>query len=403
MLSLVAECVFWSCILFTLHTYVIFPFLMRRMVVRANARRLRGVNTISEDNKQSFPDLPAISILIAAYNEERNIEARVRDIAAQSYPKQKLTVLIGSDGSTDETNEILQHLQSEFPWLRTVFYKSNRGKSSVLDDLFQYVDTEIIVFTDADVRFEAEALTHIVRPFQDPDVGAVAGTRQSEDVQAESQIHQQETAYLSFDNVIRTAEGIHGCLIGAHGCFFAMRRSCYRVMPTGMAFTDDFYYSMLPLEQGLRVTSLPEAIVWSTPTKNSTEDFWRKVRYSTSGFATLMRFKSLLFDQRVFMSYCFWSHRVSKWLVAPILLVLFVANLALVCNHLFFAVFFALQVSFLTVSAMGYVFRRPSFGGRVPRALTFSYYFVNANAALLLGLIRYMSGYRSQRWDTDRG
>ncbi len=398
MLIGIALVVFWFSLALVLHTYVLFPAIIQQIAKHRKKTHLRAY----DDNTTGF-EVPPLTILIAAYNEEKFLAKRLDNIIQQSYPAEKLRVLVGSDGSTDATNTILQQYMAGHPFIEAVLFSSNRGKAPVLNDLVARAETEILVFTDADVIFESNALVSIVRDFLFADVGAVAGTRINASLGGDpSSIHAEEHAYLSYDNRIRWAEGLCGTLIGAHGCFFAIRKQLFKPLNVDTGYTDDFYYSMLPFESGYRVTNPKDAIVYSEAASSSEEDFQRKVRYSSTAFATLSRFRSLLFDRRLVLSYCFWSHRVSKWFLPVFFILEIGANSVLICEHPVYFGFFILQLLFLGLCIVVWLVKRRFPTIHMPRLLNFSYYFVSSNIALLFGLFRFIRGGNSTRWTPQR-
>ncbi len=392
---------FWVCIALVLHTYIAFPLIIQRIAAYKRQRDTQ-TNVPNASSLSVRSEYPPISIIIAAYNEQTHIEQRVRNIAEQNYPPELLHVFIGSDGSQDSTPALLSSLSKQFSWLHVHIFEVNRGKSAVVNDLALLATTEILIFSDADVLFDQGALAEIVKPFRDERVGAVGGTRITLEKDELSRIHAEESAYLNFDNRIRIAEGACGCLIGAHGCFFALRRSCFRALPLEKAYTDDFFYSMIPLELGFEVRAAERAIVRSSSSLSVRDDFQRKVRYSSTAFASLVRFRALLFDRRVLMSYCFWSHRVIKWFLPLILLLLIFCTAMLQGQSTFYLVFYILELSFATLTLLVHFMMMLRPDRILARSLTFSYYFVSSNVALLLGLVRYVSGKNSTQWKPQR-
>ncbi len=378
-----------------LHTLLLFPVIIKVLawIKTSLARTPVRRNSIHDD------DLPSISILIAAYNEEKNIRNRVLDIEKQDYPKSKLRVFIGSDGSTDSTLSLLNDLCKERDWLEAVEFKENMGKSFTINSLVELAETELLVFSDADVEFGNGALREIVAPFIDSEVGAVAGRRMVASNTDSSANSQEESSYLSFDNQIRKAEGAFGCVIGAHGCFFAMRKSLFQALDPEKGYTDDFYYSMLPLEAGFKVVHADNAKVFVPASKSYQEDFQRKVRYSATAFATLGRFWMLLFFKKPILSYCLWSHRVFKWFLPLELSMLFISNAFLVHQSPIFLLTFSFMLLMLLWAALGaIVVRQRKYGG----IISFSYYFVVSNVALFWGFIRFLAGKNSTQWKPIR-
>lgn len=389
-----ASIVFWLSFVGILHTYVIFPLVISLWA------KIRGSHAgLMETMEMDPSSLPSITVLIAAFNEERTIRERVKNLADCSYPKDKMTVMIGSDGSTDATNALLEELSTKYPWLHVVFFTENRGKAEVLNALFPSVSTPISVFTDADTVFSLNALEELVEPFREANVGCVAGLRLVRNSALETVTEQQEKSYLNLDNKIRRAEGALGCVIGAHGSLFALRTELIRPLPSGKAYTDDFYWSMIPLELGFNVVQSMEALSYAESAPSVLADFRRKVRYASTAFATGFRFIRLLWTAPAPVRYAFFSHRISRWFLPFFLLAALVTNVVLMGDGLIYILLGCMQALLYGVALVGIVF--PS-AGRVSGLFSLSAYFVYSNAALFLGFFRWMSGRASHRWTPAR-
>lgn len=384
------EIIFWLCLAIALHTYILFPVIIRFFArVAGKPRRV----------ELSEVDYPRLSVVISALNEESVIQERLDNLAAQHYPKDKFEVLIGSDGSTDATNDILNHYAQRYTWLRVFCYGERRGKASVLNDLVRETTADILVFGDADHFYEPDALQQIIPYFGDEHVGGVAGTIDMRNAPGKESAGLEEQSYYSYDNPIKIAEGDCGCMIGAHGGFFAIRRELYADIPVSKGVTDDFYVSILPLEKGYKVVAAREAISHTYSAPSTAAEFRRKVRFSATSFATLFRFRKLLFDRRLILSYAFWSHRVSKWLFPLVMIVIFFLNLLLMNWHPVYRLLMYGQYLLYISACIGYVLSK--YGVSI-RLFSFPYYFVVSNAALFFGLIRFLRGKNVTHWQPAR-
>ena len=382
---------FWFSLMAIVHTYALFPLLI---AIWAGIR-----NSTSNEPKDINHFLPSVTVLFAAYNEERSIRERIENLALCTYPKEKMTVLVGSDGCSDATDRILRELSARYSWLHVVYFAENRGKAEVLNTLFPLIASPYTVFTDADTVFSLDSVEKILLPFQDPSVGCVAGLRLVRSQAAATVTEQQESSYLDLDNRIRQAEGKLGCVIGAHGSLFAVRTDLIRPLPTGKAFTDDFYWSVIPLELGYTVVQSMHALSYAESAPSTSADFRRKIRYASTAFATCFRFMHLLWSGPAAARYAFFSHRVSRWFLPFFLLAAFFGNVALANEGMLYALLLGAQFLMYAAAMIGIIF--PG-AGRVSGVFSLSAYFVYSNAALLLGFFRWISGRASQRWTPVR-
>ncbi|MFM8569493.1 MAG: glycosyltransferase [Candidatus Kapaibacterium sp.] len=380
---------FWLSVIGIVHTYLVFPLLIR--LIAASGRSVVPAVGMNEEEYA-----PAITVVISAYNEEKNIRERIEDLARCEYPAGKMSVVVGSDGSTDATNTILEELSLRYDWLTVIPFATNRGKTPVLNRLFASITTPLTVLTDADTVFSPNALSSIVRPFRDETVGCVAGVRRVRDMAVTTVTSLQESSYLDLDNGIRVAEGRLGCVIGAHGSLYALRTELVGTIPEDKPFTDDFYLSMIPLERGFRVVQADTAISYAETAASTLSDFRRKVRYSSTAFATCFRFLPLLWGPRPIVAYCFFSHRVSRWFLPVFLVIALVSNMVLRDHAPVYAIALIVQSLFYLTALVGILV--PSTVS-ISRLFSLSAYFVYSNAALLVGLVRWAAGGASHRWE----
>jgi len=367
-----------------LHTYFLFPQIIKVIA-----------SIIGRPNPKHSTNYPIVTIIISAFNEDKVINERIENLAALDYNKELLQVLIGSDGSTDGTNEILRSYSERYSWLEPVIFTENRGKAEVCNVLVTQSKGSILVFGDADHFYEPDAVKNIVQYFSDIKVGGVGGIINMRNAVSKTAIGVEEQSYYAYDTPIKIAEGDCGCMIGAHGGFFAVRKSLYEPIPVHLGVTDDFFISILPLWRGYKVVAARDAISLTFSAPSIKDEFRRKVRFSATSYATLRYFWKLLFDKRIILSYCFWSHRVSKWFFPFIMILSFVTNLILITNNVIYQIGFYLQCSIYILALIGYILS--NFGVKF-RVFSFPFYFVVSNAALFIGFIRFLRKSNVTRW-----
>lgn len=345
-------------------------------------------------NKSNFP---SVSILISAYNEEKVIEKRVMNLVNQDYDQNKIEILIGSDCSSDKTNEILTDLSNRFSNIRVIIFNERRGKGAVLNDLVTLAKNEILIFSDANTEFDVDAIKKLVLHFNNSNIGGVSGKLILIDSKSNFHSGVEEKNYWNYENFIKESEGKLGILIGANGGIFAIRKSLYTTIPVDKPVTDDFFISLSVLQKGYQFVYEPNAKATEYVAKDLESEFKRKVRFASTNFQTISFFKSLLFNRNFLLSYAFWSHKIIRWFVPILLLLLFVLNLLLINHSEIFFYLFGSQIVFYGLSILGYLLLKLRI--RIT-PLTLSYYFLMTNFALFLGLIRFIRKKHSLIWQS---
>ena len=372
------------------HSYVGFPWLLAR---QARGRTLPGP-TYAPD----APDLPAVDVLLAVHNEQAVLVEKVRRTFATTYPAGKVRLLVGSDNSTDGTNELLAQLAQEFPGRDYQVFTERQGKPGVMQHLSARATAPVLVLTDANVFFEPDTLLELVRHFRRPAVGLVAANVAAPPPtpgEPTSGVLAQERAYLARENLLKYREGVlWGATIGAHGGAFAVRRTAYVPAPAGFV-VDDFFISQSVLRAGFQTVLNPAAHATEDVGDLLPEEFRRKARIAVGNFQNLREFRGLLWPPWRGAAYAYWSHKVLRWLTPQLLLLALAANVALLAlgggNGLWWLTL--LPQLLLPALALLDWLGAPRWPG-----LRYARHFYAMNAALLLGWWRYLRGQRSAVW-----
>ncbi len=381
--------VFYISVIFILHTYLFYPLLVRLL-----ARFKKPVYVPEE--KSLFP---GISIVIAAYNEEKVIEKKLLSIVDTTYPLDKLEVWVGSDCSTDKTDEIVLKLAQRYSMIKLVRFDKRTGKSGILNQLVPGVNYEIVVLTDANVIFQPDTLEKLCRHFNNPSI-VLAGANIINSRFKKEGISIQEETYISWENRTKYYEGIlWGSMIGAFGGCYAIRKSWFQPVPDKF-FMDDFFITMSVIERGGKCINDLEAVCFEDVSNKISEEFRRKIRISIGNFQNLNRFKKLLLKPWKGYSFAFWSHKVIRWFVPFLLILALVSNLFLINRHDFYRMTFIMQVFFLSLPFIDNILRSIKVHLSLLRYFTHFYYM---NAALMVGFFKYLKGINSNIWQpTER-
>ena len=314
------ELVFILSIFCILQSYLFYPWIISLM--SRNKKQNKFTYTRNE------LELPAISILLAAYNEELVIEEKIRKTFECNYPLDKIEFLIGSDASTDRTNEIIKGLASNYSNLKLFEFPARSGKSFIINELVKSTSNEIYILTDANVIFEKDTIYQLVKHYKNPDIALVGGNIINSRFRKDG-ISIQEEKYISRENLIKYQEGIlWGSMVGAFGGCYSLRSHYYAPVPPRF-FMDDFYITMNVIENKGKCINELKAICYEDISNKITEEFRRKVRISIGNFQNLFRYWKLLFPIFSGVSFSFFSHKILRWLGPFLLLLIFISNVFL--------------------------------------------------------------------------
>ncbi|QXV64688.1 glycosyltransferase family 2 protein [Mucilaginibacter sp. 21P] len=382
--------VLWISLFIVAYTFVGYGFLLYFIIKAKRAAKGKPILPVVADD-----ELPTCTLVVAAYNESHFIAEKIRNSLELQYPTGKLKYVFVTDGSSDNTPEII----AQFPEITLLHRPERAGKIAAVHRAMEYVDTETVVFTDANTFLNPEAIVRICRHYSDRSVGAVAGEKRVHvDTNADASAA-GEGFYWKYESTLKKWDSELYSVVGAAGELFSVRRDLYQDVPADTVL-DDFMISMLIAEQGYRIIYEPDAYAVETASENVAEELKRKIRIAAGGIQSILRLKSLLFSFKYpILSFQYVSHRVLRWTVTPIFLILaFVINMALVINGTtwFYTALFAAQVLFYCLAFLGFVMEKRQI--RI-KALFIPYYFCVMNYAVLAGIIRYFTKKQSSVWE----
>lgn len=319
--------VFWTAIIIVVYTYIGYGLLLYILLC---FKRLFVKNEPGVELPERLSDYPDVTLMICAYNEESVVREKMANTLALKYPKAKLCVMWVTDGSTDGTNDLLK----QYPEVNLVFSPERRGKAMAMQHGLQENRAPFVVFTDANTMLNADAITEVVRLFMDPRVGCVSGEKRvaaRHDGQAAAQ---GEGLYWKYESLLKQWDSDLYSAMGAAGELFAVRMSVYRPAPAN-ALLDDLMISMNILSDGHRIAYTSKAYAMEYGSANLTEESKRKRRIAAGGLQSSWWLRRLMNPVRhPVVAFQFVSHRVLRWTLAPLSLVLLLpVNAALVWLH----------------------------------------------------------------------
>lgn len=374
--------IFCVSVLLIMHTYVFYPL---GMIVLFKKPKTNIVEFIVTD------DLPNVAILVAAYNEEKVIGEKIISVFDSTYPAAKIKVYIGSDASTDNTDQIVENLKLRYPNLELVKFGGRVGKISIVNHLQSLGDESILIMTDANVIFKPTTIFELVKPFKDERIGMVAGNIIKESLTNDG-ISYQEKKYLSLENKIKAAESnAFNLVMGAEGGCYAIRNSQFSKVPSYF-IVDDFFITLQVLKRKKFVLFNPQAVCIEDVPSDIAGEYKRKVRISSGNFQNLFFFKHNLVLFWNPICFTFWSHKVLRWLTPFFLAISLLSSLLLIPYNILFLYISLVQVAGLLIPLLNYMFK---FNNTL---LKFISHFYLMNFALFEGFIKFTKGIKTSVW-----
>jgi len=309
----------------------------------------------------------------------------------------KIEIIIGSDKSEDQTNEIINKLSSEFPNIKFFPFLIRRGKSAVLNDLVENANNEILIFMDANSYIHTDAIGYLVRHYVSDKIGGVCGRLILVDDQSKRGAGYEEENYWKIESGLKKFEGDLGIVIGANGGIYSIRKKLFQKIPTDYPVMDDFYISMKILEQGKKMIYEKKAVAEENITASIGIEFKRKIRNNAIMMSTLRVLKNLLNPSYGIIAFAFWSHKVIRWFSPVILLLIFIINLLLFNVSILFKIIFFLQIIHLLLSVIGFFMRTKFY---YPKILAMPFYFTLTNFALMIGLFKFIRKTQTSFWQS---
>ena len=380
--------VFWIALFIVFYTYIGYGILLY-IIIRLK-RLFRG-----KPQKAVLPadeNLPTMTLMICAYNEEDVVAEKMENTLALDYPKDKLRIMWVTDGSNDHTNELLK----AYPEVDIVFSPERRGKTSALKHGLRELKTRYVAFTDANTMINGGALREIARLFADPTVGCVSGEKRVAARKAGEMAAEGEGLYWKYESTLKRWDSELYSAMGAAGELYAIDPTLCREVPDE-ALLDDFMLSMYVV-QGIAYT--PDAYAQEYGSANIHEESKRKRRIAAGGLQSIWWLRTMLNPLRQpLVTFQFVSHRVLRWSITPIAMVLLLlVNIALVVKGagIFYTVMLILQTLFYLMALAGWLQNRFGYKNKL---LYTAYYFVFMNFNVFRGMAYLKSHGKSGAWE----
>ena len=381
--------IFWTSIFLLLYSYILYPTLLRILAHRKQSNRI----VYSEND-----DMPDISVIMSVYNEEKVLENKINSIFNTSFPKEKMEVLIGSDGSNDRTEEILGKMNKKLT--NFFFYHSNirRGKPNVLNDLVLKAKGDILIFTDANVLLNESTITGLVRHFKNPEIGLVDSRMINEGIKKKG-ISRQESAYISMEVNLKHHEGlVWGTMMGPFGGCYAMRKNLFIPVPENF-LVDDFFLNLNVLRNCKKSINDMKVTVSEDVSDILIEEFRRKKRIAAGSFQNLLHYAGLLWPPYTSLSFSFISHKILRWFGPLFLILIFISNAFIfMINEIY-------RYSIYLIGTLIIIIIVDLIVSKFNKHIAFFRYvthFFSMNLALSLGFINFLKGIKTNVWEPTK-
>ncbi|MFZ0389930.1 MAG: glycosyltransferase family 2 protein [Calditrichia bacterium] len=342
----------------------------------------------SREIKPDGSYLPSISLIIAAYNEENVIEEKIRNSLNLNYPKEKLEIIIVSDGSEDATNHLVKKYRDKGVIL---FEKSPRGgKTRALIYSIPKSRNNIVILSDANTMYHPNSIRELVRYMKDKRVGAVTGDVKI--INESNEFGRQENLYYLYERFIQLCESKIGSIIGVDGAMYALRKEAY-LEPSPDIVLDDFVISMNAIRKGYRVIYNPRALAWENATPSVKQEIRRRKRITAGAIQGIIQNEGIPGSTQIVEWLMYISHKLLRWFTSFFMLVILLSNFLLLGSPLW-NLFFLLQIAFYLLVMLGWILAQRA----LPAFLKIPFYFFMVNYAALIGIFKGLFGMQKVTW-----
>lgn len=383
--------IFWICLAVVFYTYIGYGILLYALLFIKRLFCKRAITpTLPSDQ-----ELPGVTLMICAYNEEDIIDEKMANIRQINYPKDKFCVMWVTDGSSDHSNELL----SKYEEVTLIYSPERRGKAAAMQHGLKENKNEFVVFTDANTMLNSNSIREIIRQFMKENVSCVSGEKRVA-ARIDGQVAAEgEGLYWKYESTLKRWDSELYSAMGAAGELFAVRMSHYREAPSN-ALLDDFMMSMLIVRDGHRIAYTSDAYAMEYGSADMHEESKRKRRIAAGGLQSIWWLRSLMNPLKYpLVSFLFVSHRVLRWSVTPLaLMALIPLNVALVVMGAgtLYTVIAILQVLFYAATLTGWLQAKI---GRKSKLFYIPYYFMFMNINVFRGINYLCTHHTSGTWE----
>ncbi len=374
------ELSFWIVAFGVSYSYFLYPIVLKLLPKR------RQIGIV--EAQQNKAELPTMSFIITAFNEQAGIAEKLDNTLLAEYAPEKLEIIVASDGSTDDTNLIVERYSDK--GVKLVQVVEQKGKENAQRAAIEKAQGNILVFSDVSTRIESHSLLIIAKAFQDPSVGALS----SEDrfITKNGEVA-GEGAYVKYEMWLRKQESEVKSLVGLSGSFFAARQEI--CSNWDITVPSDFNTALSCVEQGMAAVTVPNLLGFYPNIADETKEYQRKLRTVLRGMAALAVKRKVLNPLRFgVFSFMVFSHKLMRWLVPIFLVLLLPMNFSLANESALYLILLVGQISFYSLALTGWLSKNL----RENTLIKIVYFFTQVNLAIFHALIMFVRGKRITRW-----
>lgn len=380
---------FWISLFVIIYTFVGYGLVLFVLI------KIKRIFTKPKVFKLLPDDLPKVTLLIAAYNEEDIISDKVSNTLSLNYPKDKIQIVFITDGSTDCTAQQLRNIEG----ITLLHQDARAGKMAAIKRAMPFISGDITVYTDANTFLNKDAILELVKHYQNHKVGAVAGEKRILVDETADASSAGEGFYWKYESALKKWDYELYSNVGAAGELFSIRTALYQPIESD-TIIDDHMIAMRIAEKGYIIAYEPNAYAMESASANTKEELKRKIRIAAGGVQSILRLKKAAnpFYYPV-LTFQYLSHRVLRWTITPILLIaIFVLNGLILLNGGagIYEVLFCAQLMFYILGLIGMIFESKNI--RI-KSFFIPYYFCVMNYAVMAGTIRYFKKQQSAAWE----
>ena len=346
---------------------------------------------------------PMVSLIIAAYNEEKVIEKKIKNSLTLDYPKDKLEIIIFSDSSADKTDEIVKKYKDSGVKLYRI--EGRRGKTFCQNEVVKLAKGEILVFSDANSMYQKDVIKKMIPYFSDDNIGCVVGELRYESKQSDTGSTQVEgeNIYWKYDKILKMLESKISSMVTANGSIYSIKKSAY--VPLEANMNSDFVEILRIVAGRHRVIYEPQAIAWESTAENSQMEFRRRIRIVLGSMSSIMKDKNIHpllnpFSAGIFAIQLL-SHKILRWFSGVFLILIFLLNIALLGKGNFYTLTMWGQTIFYLLVYWGFISEKLHLKN-VPKIPHVAFYFCLSCIAMLSGVINALRGKEIIAWKTER-
>ncbi|MEE8379180.1 MAG: glycosyltransferase family 2 protein [Gammaproteobacteria bacterium] len=380
-----------SSIFLVVYHHLGYPLILR-WVKKHNAQRSIHINNRQYFSSSKDVELPTISIVVPAYNEQRWITDKIRNLAILDYPSDRITFIIACDGCTDDTATIARRVTEE-PECRHMNieihdFEKNRGKVAVINDVLENISTDLVALSDVSALISIDSLLITAEHFKNPDIGVLNGHYRLLNPGSTG-----EAAYWRYQSKIKSSEAALGSTLGSHGAFYVFRRALFEPLAPD-TINDDFVLPMKIVAAGYRADYEDAINTIELEKADDTQDHQRRRRIAAGNCQQLLRLKQLLLPRYGGVAFAFLSGKGLRVLMPFLMIIALSGSLILSLNFTLFAILASAQVFAYLLAAWQLLFQ-PKRTHHIIQTLA---YLVGGHTAGFIGTIRYLSGLERGRW-----